>query len=172
MWKFTKLLLSFLKSKVIFHDTTSLYFLAQTLHTFCKSSLSKSIFSDFPLLVLKFTKFLMTKVSFSSKFGFFSVSWKIILLYFFSWNVICFWQKQQVNVQIFRLATAPIKTHRIPHVIFGTKRRASFSSNFTLLFIVMRHNSFVLSHLNLYMLWTKVAHQSANFQTFDCSHQK
>ena len=51
------------------------------------------------------------------------------------------------------------------------EKRVSFPSNFTSLFIVMRHNSFVLSHLNLYMLWTKVAHQSANFQTFDCSHQ-
>ena len=53
-------------------------FLAQTLHTFYKSSPSKCKFSDFPLLRLKFTKFLMSffkqKVSFSSKFGsFFSV---------------------------------------------------------------------------------------------------
>ena len=53
-------------------------FFAQTLHTFYKSSPSKCKFSDFPLLGLKFTKFLMSffkqKVSFSSKFGsFFSV---------------------------------------------------------------------------------------------------
>ena len=53
-------------------------FLAQTLHTLYKSSPSKCKFSDFPLLGLKFTKFLMSffkqKVSFSSKFGsFFSV---------------------------------------------------------------------------------------------------
>ena len=53
-------------------------FLAQTLHTFYKSSPSKCKFSDFPLLGLKFTNFLMSffkqKVSFSSKFGsFFSV---------------------------------------------------------------------------------------------------
>ena len=39
------------------------------------------------------------------------------------------------------------------------------------LFSVMRHNSPVLFHLKLYMLWTKRAHQSANFQTFDCSHE-
>ena len=47
--------------------------LAQTLHTFHKSSPSKCIFSDYPLLALKFTKFLMSffkqKVSFFSKFG-------------------------------------------------------------------------------------------------------
>ena len=35
-------------------------FLAQTLHTFHKSSPSKCKFSDFPLLNLKFTKFIMS----------------------------------------------------------------------------------------------------------------
>ena len=49
--------------------------------------------------------------------------------------------------------------------------RVSFSSNFASLFNVMRHNSSALFHLNFYMLWTKGAHQSANFQTFDCSHE-
>ena len=53
-------------------------FLAQTLHTFYKSSPSKCKLSDFSLLGLKFTNFLMSffkqKDSFSSKFGsFFSV---------------------------------------------------------------------------------------------------
>ena len=42
--------------------------------------------------------------------------------------------------------------------------RTSFSSNFASLFSVMRHNSSVLFHLKLYMLWTKGARQSANFQ--------
>ena len=53
------------------HDS-SLFFLAQTLHTFYKISSSKCKSSDFPLLVLKFTKFLMSffkqQISFSSKF--------------------------------------------------------------------------------------------------------
>ena len=87
-------------------------FFAQTLHTFYKSSPSKCKFSDFPLLRLKFTKFLMSlfkqKVSFSSKFGFF--------------------------------------------------------------FSVMRDSSSVIFQLKLYMLLTKVAHQSANFQTCHWSH--
>ena len=39
------------------------------------------------------------------------------------------------------------------------------------LFIVMRHNSYVLFHLKLYMLWTKWAHQSANFQKINCCHK-
>ena len=47
-------------------------FLAQTLHTFDRNIPSKCVFSDFPLLELKFTKLFMSffkkKVSFSSKF--------------------------------------------------------------------------------------------------------
>ena len=57
----------------LFTDTTPSYFLSQTLHTSYKSSPSKCKFSEFPLLALKFTKFLMLffkqKVSVSSKFG-------------------------------------------------------------------------------------------------------
>ena len=41
--------------------------------------------------------------------------------------------------------------------------RVSFSSNFASLFSVMRHNSSVLFHLDLYMFWKKEAHESANF---------
>ena len=95
VWKFTKLLMS------LYHfsrHSSSVFFLAQTLHNFYKSSPSKCKFLDFLLLGLKFTKFLMSffkqKVSFSSKFGSLnSVSWEIMLLYFFSWNVICYWEK-------------------------------------------------------------------------------
>ena len=65
-------------------------FLAQTLHTFYKSSPSKGKFSDFPLLVWKFTKFLMSNIKsvFLQSLDHFSVSWETILLYFFSWNFI------------------------------------------------------------------------------------
>ena len=35
----------------------------------------------------------------------------------------------------------------------------------------MRNNTSVLFHLKLYMLRTKRAHQSANYQTFDCWHK-
>ena len=53
-------------------------FSAQALHAFCKSIPSKCKFSDYPLLGLKFTKFLTSffkqKVAFSSKFeSFFSI---------------------------------------------------------------------------------------------------
>ena len=65
---------SYLCHYITFHNTAPLYFfLAQTLHKFYKSSPSKCKFSDFLLLRLKFTKFLISffkqKVSFSSKFG-------------------------------------------------------------------------------------------------------
>ena len=61
-----------------FSRHNSSVFLAQTLYTFYKNSPSKWKLSDFPLLGLKFTKFLMSffkqKVSFSSEVGsFFSV---------------------------------------------------------------------------------------------------
>ena len=57
-----------------FLTTESLYiFLIQTLHTFYKSSPSKWKLSDLPLLILKFTKFLMsfleTRISYSSNFA-------------------------------------------------------------------------------------------------------
>ena len=58
---------------IIFYDTTCLYIVAQTLHTFDKNIPSKFKFSDFPLPELKFIKFLMSffkqKVSPSSKCG-------------------------------------------------------------------------------------------------------
>ena len=61
-----------------FFTTQFLCIIFAQLQTFYKSSPSKCKFSDFPLLGLKFTNFLMSffkqKVSFSSKFGsFFSV---------------------------------------------------------------------------------------------------
>ena len=149
---------------------------------------------------------------------------------FFSSNITYFLQKQPIKVQIFRLSTARVKVHQIPHVIFQTKSqfffkvwiflqchersffctflaetlyaidksstskckfsdlpllafkftkflmpffepRVSFSSNFASLFSVMKDNSSVFFHLNLFMLWAKGSDQSANPQTFDCSHE-
>ena len=40
--------------------------------------------------------------------------------------------------------------------------KVSFSSGFASLFSVIRHYHSVLFHLNIYMFWTKGAHQSAN----------
>ena len=68
-------------------------FLAQTLHTFYKISTSKWKFLDFPLLALKFMKFLMSFFKEKLSLDHISVSWEIILRYLFSWNFICYWQK-------------------------------------------------------------------------------
>ena len=51
------------------------------------------------------------------------------------------------------------------------KQKVSFSLNFGSLFSVMRDNSSVLFWLKMYMICTKGPHQSAKFQTFDCSHK-
>ena len=45
--------------------------------------------------------------------------------------------------------------------------RVIFSSNFVSLFSFMRLTLLILFHVNLYMLWTKEPHQSANFLTFN-----
>ena len=85
----------------------------------------------------------------------------------FSSNITYFLQKQSIKVQIFRLSTARVKVHRIPHVIFQTN--SQFSSKFGSFFSVIRDNFSVLFQLKLYMLLTKVTHQSPNFQTCQCS---
>ena len=59
-------------------------------------------------------------------------SWKIILLYSFRWNFMCYWQKYHIKVQIFRLVTASIKIHQIAHVIFETKSQFFFKCCITL----------------------------------------
>ena len=89
-------------------------------------------------------------------------------LYLFTSNITYFLQKQSIKVDIFRLATAFIKIHQIPHAIFGTKSQFFFKLCITLQ--CHETNSSVLFHLNLYMLWTKGSDQSVNFQTFDCLH--
>ena len=128
----------------------------------------------------------------------------------FLWN---FLAEEPIKVQFFRLLSALIKVHAIPHVISeitrsgfirsfhliyfeqkepievkfsdfwvvewnftkflmsSLKPQVSFSVNFVSLFSVMRDNSSVLFELKLYMIWTKGAHQSAKYQTFDCSRE-
>ena len=106
-------------------------FLAQTLHTFKKSSSSECKFWDFPLLALKFTKFLMsffknkTSVLLQS-LDHSSVSWEVTLLSFFSWKFICYWQKEPIKLQIFRLLMAHRKINQIHCVIFQTTSQFFF----------------------------------------------
>ena len=76
---------------------------------------SKSQFWHFQVLWWKFVKILMSffkpRVSFSSKFAYSSVSWKITPLYFCSSNIIYFGHKEAVKTQIFSSARV-----KVPHV--------------------------------------------------------
>ena len=69
---------------------------------------SKCQFWHFQALWWKFAKFLMSfskpQVSFSSKFAYCSVSWKITPLYFCSSNIIYFGRKEPIKTQIFSSA--------------------------------------------------------------------
>ena len=58
-----------------------------------------------------------------------------------------------------------LKLKYIKYLMSFFKQKVSLSSRFRLLFSVMRDNSSTFFQLELYMLLTKVAHQSANFQT-------
>ena len=40
----------------------------------------------------------------------------------FLWNIICFGQKEPINVEFFRLLNALMKVHPIPHAIFETTK--------------------------------------------------
>ena len=62
------------------------------------------------------------------------------LLYFFGSNIIYFWQKQRMKVQICRLATVLVKIHQFSYVIFQATSQYYFK--FWLPFSVMTHNSF------------------------------
>ena len=65
----------------------------------------------------------------------------------------------KVKVQVFRLVIAVLALKFTKFLLSFLEQRFSFSSNFASLFNVMRHNSSVLFHLNLYMLWSEEAHQ-------------
>ena len=148
-------------------------FFAQSLKTLSKNSLSKCNFSDFTLLTSKFTKFFMSflkdKSGFLQSLNHSSMLWEVTPQHFFSWNFICYWEKQHIKCKFSYLPLIALKSTKF--LMSFLEPRASFSSNFASLFSVMRHNSSVLFHLKLYMLWTKGADQSANFQTLDFSHE-
>ena len=57
----------------------------------------------------------------------------------------------------------------IKFVMLFFKQKLSFSLNFGLLFSFLRDKSSVLFLLKLYMIWIKGTHQSAKFQTLNCS---
>ena len=68
-----------------------------------------------------------------------------------------------------RVPSTDCFTSIAPHKEKHTSQELAFLCG--LLFSVMRHNSFVLFHLKLNIFWTMRAHQSANFQTCNCSNE-
>ena len=100
------------------------------------------------------------------------VSWKFTPVYFFSPNFICFLQKQPIKVPVFKLSTTHIKILMSlkKSLMSFFKQKVSFSSKFESFFNVMRDHSFVLFQLKLYMVLTKLTHQSANSYIHVCLH--
>ena len=87
---------------------------------------------------------------------------------FFRLNVLyTFYKSSPAKCKFSEFSLLALKLTKFEMSFF--KQKASFSSKFRSLFIVMRHNSSVLFQLKFYMLLTKVADQSAKFQNFYCS---
>ena len=162
-----------------YNDTELLWtFLAQIHYTLVKSSTSKCKFSDLPLLAIKSTKFLMLflepRVSFSSNFAsLFSVMGHNSSIHFHLKRYML-WTKrvhQSANCQSSSNcklpSTARMKVNQIPYFIF--QPTSQFSFNFYI--SVMTHNFYKTLSLKHYMLWTKRAHQSTTFQTFEWSNE-
>ena len=111
------------------------------------------------------TTFETTRSGFLQILHHYSVSWKITL-YFFKLKPYMLWTKIAHWNQIFGLLSGWVKILQIPHVIFKTTSQFFFK---LCIFNIMPDKSSVLFYLKLYMIFTKGAHHSAKFQTFDCS---
>ena len=83
-----------------------------------------------------------------------SASWKIILLYFFSSNIIYFGQNEPIKVQIFEILEC-----FDPNSSNSSYRSVNSSSNFSSFFSVITHNSAVNFQLMHILLWKKRSHQ-------------
>ena len=166
MRKFAKLLNVIFETISHFsRHNSSEFFLAQTFHTFYKSSPKNCKFSDFPLLALKFTKFLMSflkrKVSFFSKFGFL---FRILREFFSAFLAETLHAIDKSSTLKCKFSVLPLLALKFIKLLMSfLEPRVSFSSNFASLFSVMRHSSSVLLLL-CFFWWAKEAHQMANFQ--------
>ena len=123
-------------------------------------------FSEFPISFFK-----VQVTSFSNFSSFFSVITDN--------SSAVFWLKHNILSTKVAKQTANFQTCHCSHwnspnsfLMSFLEPRVSFSSKFASLFSIMRHNSSVVFNLKLYiMLWTKWTYDSANFQTFNCSHE-
>ena len=121
----------FLNHKSFFTTQLLRIFLAQTLHSFYKSSPSNCKFSEIPLLRLIHQipdVIFEIKSVFLQSLDVFSVSREIILPVLFRLYVLL----AKAVHQSANFATARIKIHQIPNVIFGTKNQFLFKLCITL----------------------------------------
>ena len=107
-------------------------FFAQTLHTFYKSSPSKSKFSDFLLLGLKFTKFLIPffkqKISLSFSWIFFQCHERWFFCTFLAKALYAITKSSTLKC---KLSDLPLVTLKFTKLLMSfLEPRASFSSNF------------------------------------------
>ena len=128
-------------------------FLAQTLHIFYKNIPSKCKYLDFLLLVLKFTKFLISffkqKTSCSSKFGLLFSVMRDNSSVLFSWNFYAIDKSNRSKCKFLDLPLLALKFTQFLMFIFGNR---VFFPSYASLFGVIRYNSFVLFHLRLFLL--------------------
>ena len=160
----------FLKAYVIFYDMNPLYFFSSNITYFLqKQPIKVEIFRIFAARVKVHQ---ISNVIFQTKSQFFFKVWIFFcVMTDISSETLYVIEKSSTlkcKLSELPLLTLHIKIHQIA-VIFETESQLFFK--LWTLFSVKRHNSFVLFRLNFYMLWAKEAHQSANFQTFDCSHE-
>ena len=86
---------------------------------------------------------------------------------FLSSNIIYLGQRSQLKSNF--LDFQVLESKFIKLLMSVLKWQVNSSSNFALLFIVMRHNSSVNFKGTAFLLWTKGSHQNPNFDTFECS---
>ena len=133
---------------------TPLYFLAQTLYTLDKKSPPKRAQSEnSPNSSFHIWNH---KLVFLETLHYSSVSWEIIVLYFFSWNLVQFGRKGKIKVQNFRLSTAHVKFHQICTLIgsfcwnyinFQLKKYMSYSSWHWRMMQNLKKNQFLVSKI-------------------------
>ena len=155
---------------IIFHDTTPLYFFSSNTKYF----LQKQPISRLSAAPVKVHQILHIIFQTKSQFFFnvwisFSVMGDHSSILSLAETLYAIDKSSPLKCKFSDLLLLTLKF--IKFLMSFLEPRVSFSSNFASLFSVMRHNSSVLFHPNLYMLWSKEAHKRGNFQTFDCSHE-
>ena len=74
--------------------------------------------------------------------------------------------KKSLKMQIISSVSATVKFNKF--LMPFMKAQVIFSSNFASIFSIIVHNPSVIFHLKNYTLWSKGAHESANFETLEC----